>query len=82
MFQVGAKELSSRVRTYNFPDDRTTDHRLRQSFTLSRFMMGDDIMHAAIVGLLDMDKQLRLEHAIKEDGGAATADERRKRSTA
>ena len=43
--QAGSGDRSQRVRTYNFPQNRVTDHRLGRNFTLDRVMDGglDDL---------------------------------------
>ncbi|MCB9878285.1 MAG: peptide chain release factor 1 [Planctomycetes bacterium] len=38
--QVGSGDRSDRVRTYNFPQDRVTDHRLNRNFALSQVLEG------------------------------------------
>jgi len=38
--QVGSGDRSDRVRTYNFAQDRMTDHRLNRNFTLSQILEG------------------------------------------
>jgi peptide chain release factor 1 len=38
--QVGTGDRSDRVRTYNFPQDRLTDHRLNKNFPLAQIMEG------------------------------------------
>ncbi|MFT4843835.1 MAG: peptide chain release factor 1 [Planctomycetota bacterium] len=38
--QVGSGDRSDRVRTYNFPQDRLTDHRLNRNFSLTQVMEG------------------------------------------
>ncbi|MCI0651422.1 MAG: peptide chain release factor 1 [Planctomycetes bacterium] len=45
---IGSGDRSDRIRTYNFPQNRVTDHRINVSiYALDRFMLGD------IGGLLD-----------------------------
>jgi peptide chain release factor 1 len=38
--QTGSGDRSQRVRTYNFPQNRVTDHRLGQNYSLDRVMEG------------------------------------------
>ncbi len=39
--QVGSGDRSERVRTYNFPQNRVTDHRIKTSYSLETVMLGN-----------------------------------------
>jgi len=39
--QIGTGDRSEKIRTYNFKDNRVTDHRLNQNFSLEQFIEGD-----------------------------------------
>ena len=52
--QVGTGERNERIRTYNFPQDRVTDHRINMSVhNLPLFLTGD--IGKMIVALADFE---------------------------
>ncbi len=61
---IGSGDRSQRVRTYNFPQNRCTDHRLKgegaegANFNLDRILAGD--LDEMIDGLITRDKAQRL----------------------
>ncbi len=60
--QVGTGERSEKIRTYNFPQNRITDHRLNQSiYRLEEFMLGD--INEFIEALIAQDQAERLQAA-------------------
>jgi peptide chain release factor 1 len=62
---MGSGDRSQRIRTYNFPQNRCTDHRLggegagEKNFNLAAVVAGD--MEPVIKALWELDKQQRLE---------------------
>ncbi len=57
--QVGTGDRSERIRTYNFPQDRLTDHRIGQNFALSPAIEGD--LETVITALVTADQKAKLE---------------------
>ncbi|HLU40312.1 MAG TPA: peptide chain release factor 1, partial [Planctomycetota bacterium] len=56
--QVGTGDRSSRIRTYNFPQNRLTDHRLNQNFNLEQILEGR--LEPVIEALLQRDREARI----------------------
>jgi peptide chain release factor 1 len=62
--QVGSGDRSERIRTYNFPQGRVTDHRINLTlYKLDRVMMGE---LDEIIGALIADHQSKLLAAVGE----------------
>ena len=58
LMQVGTGSRSEKIRTYNYKDNRATDHRLNQNFTLSTVLEGD--LEQLIQSCISQDQQERL----------------------
>jgi peptide chain release factor 1 len=57
--QVGTGARSEKIRTYNYKDNRVTDHRLGQNFTLTPVLEGE--LETVIQSCISQDQQERLE---------------------
>ncbi len=67
--QVGTGARSEKIRTYNYKDNRITDHRLGQNFALANSLEGDiDVM---IQSCISQDQQERLEELANPDTAEA-----------
>ena len=57
--QVGTGSRSEKIRTYNYKDNRVTDHRLGQNYSLNPVLEGD--LESVIQSCISQDQQERLE---------------------
>jgi len=58
---IGSGDRSQKIRTYNYPQNRVTDHRINLSlYSLDKIMAGD--MGEIIAALKDYDRQQRLKN--------------------
>jgi len=65
--QIGSGDRSERIRTYNFPQNRVTDHRIELTlYTLDRVMEGE--VDALVDALRQRDTELRLQELMKRNG--------------
>ena len=62
--QVGTGSCSEKIRTYNYKDNRVTDHRLGQNFILNPLLEGkvEDLIQSCIT----QDQQEQLEKPASE----------------
>ena len=62
--QVGSGSRSEKIRTYNYKDNRVSDHRAKENFDLNNFMNGS--IGGAIDALLAIEQQDKLEELAAE----------------
>jgi peptide chain release factor 1 len=56
--QIGSGDRSERIRTYNFPQNRVTDHRIKTSYSLETVVLGH--LEAIVDDLRRRDLEARL----------------------
>lgn len=56
--QVGSGDRNARVRTYNYPQNRVTDHRLGENYSLEQIIAGK--LDALVAGLEAQDREQRI----------------------
>jgi peptide chain release factor 1 len=62
--QVGSGDRSEKIRTYNYKDNRVTDHRINQNFTLTPVLEGE--IEDLVQSCISRDQQERLEELAAE----------------
>lgn len=55
---MGSKARAEKIRTYNFKDDRITDHRLRRSWTGMTDMLKDAQLLNVIINAIEEEKNV------------------------
>ena len=58
--QIGSGDRSQRIRTYNFPQNRVTDHRIRENFNLEKIVK-EGALEDLISSLRNQEKEQRLK---------------------
>lgn len=70
--QVGTGDRSERIRTYNFPQSRLTDHRIGFTLhSLPQVMEGE--LEELLQALLEADQTLKMEEFLKQQGESGTS---------
>ncbi|XP_006874423.1 PREDICTED: peptide chain release factor 1-like, mitochondrial [Chrysochloris asiatica] len=65
--QIGTKGRSEKIRTYNFPQNRVTDHRINKSLhDLETFMQGEDLLDELVQSLAEYSNYEALVEAISQ----------------
>ena len=63
---IGSGDRSQRIRTYNFPQNRVTDHRINLTlYSLDRFMEGG--LNELVTTLVERDTEMRLQEQLEAE---------------
>ena len=65
--QIGSGDRSERIRTYNFPQGRITDHRVQHSEFGIEQMMNGELLGNFLEKLLALKKQQDLDAFLKSE---------------
>jgi peptide chain release factor 1 len=65
--QIGTGDRSERIRTYNFPQGRLTDHRIGMNFSLPGIVEGN--LESLIEALHNIDYEARIENLVQSQKG-------------
>ncbi|KAK1171359.1 peptide chain release factor 1-like, mitochondrial isoform X1 [Acipenser oxyrinchus oxyrinchus] len=66
--QIGTKGRSEKIRTYNFPQDRVTDHRISETVhDIKGFMMGEELLDHMIQSLKEYEENESLLDILEEN---------------
>ena len=57
--QIGSGDRNQRIRTYNFPQNRVTDHRLKKNYSLEQVIEGR--LEPILVDLVQQEKEERIK---------------------
>ncbi|XP_064946092.1 peptide chain release factor APG3, chloroplastic isoform X1 [Musa acuminata AAA Group] len=66
--QIGTGARAEKIRTYNYKDNRVTDHRLKMNFELTSFLSGD--IEAAIQACATLEQKELLEELAQTSGAS------------
>jgi peptide chain release factor 1 len=65
--QVGSGDRSERIRTYNYPQDRLTDHRIGQNFALTPVVEAGELQ-PVIETMIIADQRAKMEQLAEQQG--------------